>query len=321
MGAAWVSRQPRLPQWQIAPCSSTMVWPISPAAPPHAAVELSGEEQAGADSRRQHHDRRGRRRRGRRRSGPRRARRGSRRCPCARAAEPLAHGRRRMDGPPAGKDGGGSDRPGGLWIGADSAMPTPSTAPERHAALLDGLVHQPLRDGERAGGVVVDVEALPASRRGRCRRDRRRPRAGRRARSRCRRPPPRRVEREQDRAAGRPAGALGGPCSPRRSTTRPVVWRSATRFDTVVRDSPVRREISARLAVPRCLRMSITARRLRSRKDPNEPFGTYCTAAILSTEGGVCQGFGKNTPQRSTICPCPAQSSPSRPSCSTSTGR
>ena len=50
-----VSRQPRLPQRQIGPVSSTSTWPISPAMPPRAAVQAAVEDQPGADAGRDLH--------------------------------------------------------------------------------------------------------------------------------------------------------------------------------------------------------------------------------------------------------------------------
>src|SRR4051812_31625561 len=70
---------------------------------------------------------------------------------------------------------------------------------------------------------------------------------------------------------GRPVAMLAGASGSECSTTSPLAWRSATRLETVERDRPVTRAISARLAVPRSRRVSTTRKRLSSRSDSNDP--------------------------------------------------
>ena len=75
----------------------------------------------------------------------------------------------------------------------------------------------------------------------------------------------------ESRIGGRP------PCSPcaapgsSRSTTSPSDCSSDTRLETVERESPVRRAISARLIRPSCRSALITRRRLSRRSDASEP--------------------------------------------------
>src|SRR5439155_2525759 len=72
---------------------------------------------------------------------------------------------------------------------------------------------------------------------------------------------------------GRPPRApLRAALSPA-SATRRSSRRSATSEDTVARESPVRRAISARLALPSRCRTSITRRRLLLRSVRNAPRG------------------------------------------------
>src|SRR4051812_11370069 len=75
----------------------------------------------------------------------------------------------------------------------------------------------------------------------------------------------------ESRVGGRPVAMLAGASGSECSTISPWAWRSATRLDTVERDSPVTRAISARLAVPRSRRVSTTRRRLSSRNDSSDP--------------------------------------------------
>src|SRR5215210_4627569 len=70
---------------------------------------------------------------------------------------------------------------------------------------------------------------------------------------------------------GRPVAMLAGASGSECSTIRPWAWRSATRLETVDRDRPVTRAISARLAVPRSRRVSTTRRRFSSRSDSSDP--------------------------------------------------
>src|SRR5262249_54186181 len=67
----------------------------------------------------------------------------------------------------------------------------------------------------------------------------------------------------------------------------PRVWRSFTSVVTVVRESPVCRAISLRLAVPRCRRASITRSRFSSRRASSDPAvaigaGVSSVPALLS---------------------------------------
>ena len=70
---------------------------------------------------------------------------------------------------------------------------------------------------------------------------------------------------------GRPVAMLAGASGSECSTISPCAWRSETRLETVERDRPVTRAISARLAVPRSRRVSTTRRRLSSRNDSSDP--------------------------------------------------
>src|SRR3954447_11560818 len=70
---------------------------------------------------------------------------------------------------------------------------------------------------------------------------------------------------------GRPVAMLAGASGSECSTINPCAWRSETRLETVERDRPVTRAISARLAVPRSRRVSTTRKRLSSRSDSNDP--------------------------------------------------
>ena len=80
------------------------------------------------------------------------------------------------------------------------------------------------------------------------------------------------AERSSDSSVGgRPVAMLAGASGSEYSTTRPLPCRSATRLETVERESPVTRAISARLAVPRSRRVSTTRRRFNSRSDSSDP--------------------------------------------------
>src|ERR1700716_2475875 len=75
------------------------------------------------------------------------------------------------------------------------------------------------------------------------------------------------------RTGGRPLwpAAPPGARPPVRSTIRPSSLRSPTRLETVLRDNPVRRAISARLAMPSPRSVCTTRPRLSSRSDPSDP--------------------------------------------------
>ena len=149
-------------------------------------------------------------------------------------------------------------------------MPTPMTSDVAEAGLGEQLVDELGGGVERALGVVVDVLGRAPPRRARCARGRRPRRGCGRGRSRCRPPRP-----PSGRARAASAGARW-PCWPgrrgrsaRRSARAP--GGRTTRLETVERDRPVTRAISARLAVPRSRRVSTTRRRLSSRNDSSDP--------------------------------------------------
>src|SRR5215218_9055423 len=104
----------------------------------------------------------------------------------------------------------------------------------------------------------------------------------------------------ESRIGGRPpCSPCASPCSAR-STTRPSDWSSETRLETVERERPVRRAISARLILP-CWRSAlITRRRLSRRNDASEPSDRSLTVGILTRAAGFCQGLERTfteTPQ------------------------
>ena len=117
--------------------------------------------------------------------------------------------------------------------------------------------------------------ARRAARRPRSRRGRRRRRGGAGGRSRCRRRRPPTGRAAAGSAAARVRrGPGGGGCS----TTRPRPCSSVTSVATVVRERPVARASSLRLAVPRRRRASITRSRLSSRRassDPRDAIGMH----------------------------------------------
>src|SRR4051794_16332418 len=99
---------------------------------------------------------------------------------------------------------------------------------------------------------------------------------------------------KESRIGGRP------PCAPcaepgsGRSTTSPSACRSATRLDTVERDNPVRRAMSAREIWPSSRSARITRRRFRRRSDSSDPARLGgMRPAIVSGPRPVCQRFGR----------------------------
>src|SRR3954453_16561327 len=92
---------------------------------------------------------------------------------------------------------------------------------------------------------------------------------------------------------------MGGrpPCAPcaspgsGRSTTSPSACRSATRLDTVDRDSPVRRAMSAREICPSSRNARITRKRFRRRSDSSDP----------ARPGGMGQRLERMPPGLSTL--------------------
>src|SRR4051812_22808782 len=91
-----------------------------------------------------------------------------------------------------------------------------------------------------------------------------------------------------------------------RSSTRPVACISVTRLETVLRESPVRRARSARLAIPRSDNELMSERRLRSRSEASDPvaspsiprdplpFAQLCqeSARAASSLRNLCAHFG-----------------------------
>src|SRR5215210_1731227 len=92
------------------------------------------------------------------------------------------------------------------------------------------------------------------------------------------------------RVGGRPPWSPYAAAGSERSTTRPSACSSATRLETVERERPVRRAMSAREMSPSSRSASITRSRLRRRKvsrDPVRPTATAVSepiAARLSRE-------------------------------------
>src|ERR687895_1311510 len=82
-------------------------------------------------------------------------------------------------------------------------------------------------------------------------------------------------------AGGRPLPAASRPLS-WRSTTTPSSWSSATMLDTVERDSPVQRAMSARLATPRVCSAFTTFSRFDSRSEPSAPGCSPLTGSASS---------------------------------------
>ena len=77
------------------------------------------------------------------------------------------------------------------------------------------------------------------------------------------------VEREQDRRAAALVAVRGGRLGA--LDTSPSAWSSETRLETVERERPVRRAISAREISPSSRSASITRRRLRRRSVSSDP--------------------------------------------------
>ena len=266
---ATVSRQPRLPQRHTAPSARTWTWPISPAMPVTPRCRRPPQHEPGADARghldvddvrpaRAPAPRRARpARRGSRRCRPRRACRAARRAPRPRSMprQPA----RITDEPTV---------PVRRSIGPGRPMPAPTTCggrrrPPEH--LGDHLAAVSSECGGRASTSIVEPALGRApSRTGR-----------RRATRTCRWPkstptaaPAVGVEPQQHRRAPVPAAALG---PSRRSITSPRACRSPTSVVIVVRESPVIRTRSVRLALPSRRSASTTLSRLGSRSASSDP--------------------------------------------------
>src|SRR3954468_23671460 len=89
-----------------------------------------------------------------------------------------------------------------------------------------------------------------------------------------------------------PASPRATPVASACSVSRPAWIRSETMLDTVERDSPVTRAISALLAVPRPRSASMTRPRLSSRSDRSDPESADSTGAGTLTDS---RGFVKSS--------------------------
>src|SRR4051794_15596410 len=69
-------------------------------------------------------------------------------------------------------------------------------------------------------------------------------------------------------------------------------------LETVERDRPVRRAISARLATPSARSVSTTRSLLSSRSEPSEPDSSLGIAAIVACGERVCQGLVRKTSRK-----------------------
>ena len=186
-----------------------------------------------------------------------------------RKVEPPRELRAHVEARPVGEDHRVADRPD-RSTGPEMPMPTPITSSRPSVVSPRTIVHERRSGVDRSGGRVVDVEVeLPF-------REHRRREIGRGhadvvvAEVDAERRARRRVETEQRRrpsAAGRFGRPRAVPCS----TTRPRCWRSATSEVIVVRERPVMRARSLRLAVPCCRNASITRSLFRSRRPSSDP--------------------------------------------------
>ena len=240
---------PRLPHRQTAPSGRTCTCPISPASPAAPRWTRPSRTSPAPTPRADHHVDDVLQARARRRTTPRRARPGSRRCRPRRAGSAAAPAPPGLEPRPAGQDHLGAgparaavDRAREPDARADDLGARPRPLPRRSSRTISTASV----DRVDRGVVDVDLGAQLAEHRrgevgesdpdlvvveGRCRRRRRR--WGRAA---------------AGRAAGR--GTVWRSPTTACSTTSPRSWSSATTLPTVVRERPVSRARSLRLAVP-----------------------------------------------------------------------
>ena len=176
-------------------------------------------------------------------------------------------------------------------IGAGRPMPTPMTRPRSTPASSRTWSTNSAAASRPVVGGVVDVRARARSRRARCARGRRRRRAGGGGRSRCRaRRPPSRLSETITGGRPRLRLAVGGCAVALARRARPRAGRRRSSRPSSGR-GPVIRASSARLAMPRSRRASITRLRLPSRREANEPL--LLTRRMNYTAEGVCQDFAR----------------------------
>ncbi len=233
----------------------------------HATVQAAAEDDPGADPRGDLHVDQMLERRGRCRACARRARRGWRRCrrrpgsaAAARAVRPR-RGRASREAAPTSRPcrcGGRSDRAGPCPRRSPGRARGPpararrARAPRRCRARARPPCRPPPRRCVRRAPWRTDRPPRPAG-------------GGGRSRFRARR------RRSARAAAARPAFRGRSAARASDSTTIPLSCRSPSRVVIVVRERPVSRIRSARLALPWWRSASTTRRRLARRSDSREP--------------------------------------------------
>src|SRR5262245_45886404 len=124
-------------------------------------------------------------------------------------------------------------------------------------------------------------------------------------------PTPRPADGFSERSTGGrpPASPWATPVSSPCSVSTPDSIRSETMLETVERESPVARAISARLARPRSRNASMTRPRFSSLSDRSDPESDDSTAPDTYRLIDVCQDYGVTPSQNVNDCQESEQSS------------
>src|SRR6186997_499617 len=99
-----------------------------------------------------------------------------------------------------------------------------------------------------------------------------------------------------------PASPWATPVSSPCSVSSPASIRSETMLETVERESPVARAISARLARPRSRKASMTRLRFSSLSDRSDPESDDSTGSDTYRLPGVCQDYGVTASRKLNEC-------------------